>query len=122
VLQSCRYIQTILGDIDDASDDFRNLKTEVTLFELRVEGLERILCDLTISGIPDGQTAAVKVALNSAEEAISDLLNFIVKHEKSESKWGKIRFAFAKDKCAKHSSRMGKAKGYISAVQADLTL
>jgi hypothetical protein len=122
VLQGCRFVQTILNDIDDAADDFRNLKTEVNLFELTIDGFKRALVDIADSGISQDQTAAVQIALDYAEEAVSDLLKFIAKHKKSGSKWSKIRLAFTKDKCAKYSSRMGRAKSYISAVQAGVLL
>jgi hypothetical protein len=122
VLQGCRFIQTILNDIDDAADDLRNLRTEVNLFELTVDGFKRALVDIADSGISQDQTAAVQIALDYAEEAVSDLLKFIAKHKKLGSKWSKIRLAFTKDKCAKYASRMGRAKSYISAVQAGVLL
>ncbi|KAH8794135.1 hypothetical protein BGZ57DRAFT_749677 [Hyaloscypha finlandica] len=122
VLQGCRYIQTILNDIDDVADDFRNLKTEVNLFELTIEGFKRALVDIADSGISQDQTAAVQIALDYADEAVSDVLKFIAKHKKLGSKWSNIRLAFTKDKCAKYSSRMGRAKSYISAVQAGVLL
>jgi hypothetical protein len=56
VLQGCRFIQTILIDIDDAADDFRNLKTEVNLFELKIDGFKRALVDIADSGISQDQT------------------------------------------------------------------
>jgi len=122
VLQGCRYIQTILNDIDDVADDFRNLKTEVNLFELTIEGFKRALVDIADSGISQDQTAAVQIALDYADEAVSDVLKFIAKHKKLGSKWSNTRLAFTKDKCAKYSSRMGRAKSYISAVQAGVLL
>jgi hypothetical protein len=69
-----------------------------------------------------GEITAVQIALDYAEEAVSNLLKFIAKHKKLGSKWSKIRFAFTKDKCAKYLSRMGKANSYISAVQAGVLL
>jgi hypothetical protein len=108
-------VRTVLDDVKDAPEDLRCLRTEIRLFEITVHGFKNVLGDIVDSGIPAGQTATVQLALDYSEEAVTGLLKLLNKNKQAGSRWGQIRFAFAKDKCAKHVARLERAKGYISA-------
>ncbi len=122
IAQGCQFARTVLDDVKDAPEDLRCLRTEIRLFEVTVDGFKNLLADIIDLGIPAGQTATVQLALDYSEEAVAGLLKLINKDKHRGSRWGQIRFAFVKDKCAKHVARLERAKGYLSAAQAGILL
>jgi hypothetical protein len=125
VAQGCQYIGTLLDDIKDASEDLRSLRTEVKIFQLTLEIFRNTLQELADSGVAveaDGQALATKLALCYSEEALELLQGLLARRKDTGRMWGKIRFASAKSKCAKHVSRIERAKGYIEAAHAGILL
>ncbi|PMD56106.1 uncharacterized protein K444DRAFT_536538 [Hyaloscypha bicolor E] len=109
ITQGCLYIRTLLVDASEAAEDIRHLGTES-------------LVDLDDAGIPEGQTNSVQLALDYSDEAVTGLVKLIAKNKKLGGRWGQVKFAFAKEKCAKYISRLERAKGYISTAQAGILL
>lgn len=63
----------------------------------------------------------MQMALDYGEEIMESLLEFFLKKKKG-GRWGQIRFAFDKAKCAKYVGRAERAKGYLSTAQAGILL
>jgi hypothetical protein len=125
VAQGCQYIRTLLDDIRDASEDLQSLRTEVKIFQLTLETFRNTLEEIADSGVAveaDGQALATKLALSYSEEALELLQGLLARRKDTGRIWGKIRFASGKSKCAKHVSRIERAKGYIEAAHAGILL
>jgi hypothetical protein len=124
VAQGCKFVRDVLGDIKDASNDIRALRTEIQLFELAVDHFQASLAEVEAAGIPvpASYSVGIKLALEYSEEATASLLGLVAKKSGGETIKSRVKFAFKKDKCSKHLGRLGRAKGYISTAQASILL
>lgn len=122
IAQGCSFVRTVIEDIRDAPDDLRALEREIRLFEVTIETFQKALSGLEDSGIPGHQEPAVQMALDCGEETMGGLLEFVLKKKKKVGRWGQIRFAFDKAKCAKYVGQVERAKGYLTSAQAGILL
>jgi len=124
VAQGCKFVRDILGDVKDASNDIRALRTEIQLFELTLNHFQASLADIEAAGIPVPASygVGIELALEYSEEAMASLLGLIAQKAGGETITTRIKFAFKKDKCSKHLGRLERAKGYVSTAQASILL
>ncbi|KAF7942064.1 hypothetical protein BELL_0026g00300 [Botrytis elliptica] len=125
LVQGCEYVRRIIDGIKEADDDVRELRSEVSSLELIIDSFRNVLQDLETSGVKltaSGRMHAVRLVLNTAQEAVQNLIKFIATNKFSGRKMSKLKFVFLRNTCAKHASRINKVKHDIAIMQANIIL
>ncbi|TGO40457.1 hypothetical protein BHYA_0037g00580 [Botrytis hyacinthi] len=76
LVQGCEYVRRTIDEIKEADGDVRELRSEVSSFELIVDSFRNVLQDLETSGVQltaSGRMHAVRSVLNTAHEAVQVL-------------------------------------------------
>ncbi|TGO16315.1 hypothetical protein BTUL_0029g00040 [Botrytis tulipae] len=125
LVQGCEYVRRTIDAIKEADGDVRELQSEVSSFELIVDSFRNVLQDLENSGVQltaSGRMYAVRSVLNTAHEAVQNLIKFIATNKFSGRKRDKLKFVFLRETCAKHVSRINRVKHDIAITQANIIL
>ncbi|KAF5871682.1 uncharacterized protein Bfra_008706 [Botrytis fragariae] len=122
LVQGCEYVRQTIDRIKQAEGDVRELRSEVNSFELIIDSFRNVLQDLETSGVQltaSGRMHAVQSVLDTAHEAVQNLIKFIATNKFSGRKRDKLKFVFSRETCANHVSRINRVKHDIAVTQAN---
>ncbi|TGO90815.1 hypothetical protein BPOR_0050g00200 [Botrytis porri] len=103
LVQGCEYVCRTIDRIKEADDDVREFRSEVSSLELIIDSFRNVLQDLETSGVQltaSGRMHAVRSVLNTAQEAVQNLIKLIATNNFSGRKRSKLKFVFLRDTCA----------------------
>ncbi|TGO45823.1 hypothetical protein BOTNAR_0636g00020 [Botryotinia narcissicola] len=135
LVQGCEYVRRTIDAIKEADGDVRELRSEVSSFELIVDSFRNVLQDLETSGVQltacGDQMHAVRSVLNTAHEAVQNLIKFIATNKFSGRKRDKLKFVHLENQRLSHdqvierdlnslASNLGDSSKIVSTIPARL--
>ncbi|KAF7911008.1 uncharacterized protein EAF01_002516 [Botrytis porri] len=119
LVQGCEYVCRTIDRIKEADDDVREFRSEVSSLELIIDSFRNVLQDLETSGVQltaSGRMHAVRSVLNTAQEAVQNLIKLIATNNFSGRKRSKLKFVFLRDTCANEKISLVSNLGHFSKV------
>ncbi|KAF7938748.1 uncharacterized protein EAE98_001086 [Botrytis deweyae] len=123
LVQGCEYVRRIIDGIKEADDDVRELRSEVSSLELIIDSFRNVLQDLETSGVKltaSGRMHAVRLVLNTAQEAVQNLIKFIATNKFSGRKISKLKFVVIKRDLNSLALKLGDSSNIVSTIPARL--